>query len=108
VGRILAMRREELALEQTDIAKNVGVSQSTWSRIERGESAFTVDQLGKAARALGASPGQLLQQADDAAAGLAELNVIIEPERPSRSTETALTLIGAAVLGFLIAKALSK
>lgn len=102
------MRREELGFEQTDIARNVGVSQSTWSRIERGESAFTLDQLAKAARALGADPGHIVQQADEAVAGLAEMNVIVNPERPNRSAETALTLIGAAVLGFLIAKALSK
>lgn len=108
VGRILAMLREKHGMEQSDVADRVGLSQSTWSRIERGESAFTMEQLATVSSVFGTSPGHILRRADEAVAGLERMNIIVEPGRPIRTGNTALTLIGAAVLGFLIAKALSK
>ena len=44
----------------------VGVGQSTWSRIEKGQSALTVEQLAKAAGQLELQPHQLLAVVDGA------------------------------------------
>jgi len=108
LGRILREKRESLGLEQVEIAERIQISQPTWSRIERGEAAISLDQLVKAAKSFQMEPGELLSQADAAARGLRKLNYVVEDERGSKGHETALAVIGGAVLGFLIAKALSK
>jgi transcriptional regulator with XRE-family HTH domain len=66
VGSILAALRKQAApgLTQQQLADAVGVSISTWSRIETGETALTVEQLAMAANKLGTSPGALLGAAD--------------------------------------------
>ena len=108
VGRVLVEDRQKMSLEQTDIATRVGVSQSTWSRIERGESALTIDQLAKAASALDTSPNEILRRADHAADSLKNRGVMVSEGRSTDITETGLALIGAAALGMLIASILSK
>ncbi len=66
VGSILATLRkqEDPPLTQQQVADAVGVSVSTWSRIETGETALTVEQLAMAASTLGTSPGAILGAAD--------------------------------------------
>lgn len=64
VGCVLTLLRKELKATQSTIAEAVGVGVSTWSRIENGESALTVEQLALAAQALDVTPGLILQLAD--------------------------------------------
>ncbi len=108
VGRILAMLREQHGMEQSEIAQCVGLSQSTWSRIERGESAFTIEQLATAAAAFNTLPSRILEQSDSATAALEKMNVVVDAERPNRDGSMVLTIVGVAALGFLIARALSR
>lgn len=107
VGRIIAMQREQRGLEQSDIATEVGLSQSTWSRIETGQSALTIEQLAMAAKKLGTLPGQILGQADEVTSKLGAMNVTVEPSRPSRS-DAVVAMIAVAVLTILIMKLMSK
>ena len=46
---------------QGKMAESVGVGQSTWSRLENGASALTVEQLAAAAAVLGARPSASLR-----------------------------------------------
>jgi transcriptional regulator with XRE-family HTH domain len=109
LGRILARIRERQGLDQTKIAQSLGVSQPTWSRFERGETPMTVSMLSRAAQALGTSPSAILAEVDEANRGLAGMGVRVDPDPPSRSnSETALLVIGGALLSILIAKALAK
>ena len=71
VGAYLAAKRNELKLSQGALAEKVGLTASTWSRIESGESALTIEQLAQAAQALSMTPGALLCTID---AITAELN----------------------------------
>lgn len=64
VGAVLAARRRELRLRQSSIASSVGLNVSTWSRIENGETALTIEQLAVAAEALGLPPSVLLRAVD--------------------------------------------
>ncbi len=66
VGSILAALRKQAdpPLTQQQIAEAGGLSVSTWSRIETGETALTVEQLAMAANKLGTSPGAILGAAD--------------------------------------------
>ncbi len=108
VGRILAGSRETRGLEQAEVARGVGVSQSTWSRIERGESALTVDQLARATAALATTPAQILAEADEAAANLGEMGITVRSDRNSKARARAMALLSGAVLSLAVARALSK
>lgn len=63
VGLALRAIRKNLELDQTAIATAVGVTQSTWSRIENGESALNIDQLEAAAIALDVEPEEIFDLA---------------------------------------------
>ena len=66
VGQVLSNLRKNINVDQSEFAEIIGVTQSTWSRIERGSSAFTIEQLADAAdhlkkqRATGQSNGSSL------------------------------------------------
>ena len=66
VGNIIASLRKERSIGQAEFSAMVGVGQSTWSRIEKGQSALTVEQLAKAAGQLELQPHQLLAVVDGA------------------------------------------
>ena len=65
LGRLIAMKRRQKQIDQGELAHHVGVSSSTWSRIEAGLSALSIDQLAKAAEKLGSPVGELTAEADD-------------------------------------------
>ena len=52
--------RKERGISQRDLARALGMAQSTLSRIERGERRLGVDQLIAIARALGVSPSDMI------------------------------------------------
>ena len=108
VGRILVSARKDAGLEQAQLARQVGMSQSTWSRIERGESALTVEQLAKAATALGTTVGRILTDADRATKGLEKQGVEVFLTRPKDTAKTALAVIGIAALALLVAQIIKK
>lgn len=57
--RIRAVRKER-GVSQRELARALGVSQSTLSRIERGERRVSVDRLVAIARALGVRPSDMM------------------------------------------------
>ena len=52
--------RKGRGISQRDLARALGMAQSTLSRIERGERRVSVDRLIAIARALGVSPADML------------------------------------------------
>ena len=70
VGNVLAQLRKEKGIGQAEFGALVGIGQSTWSRIEKGESALTIEQLAKAAHHLEFQPHELLAVVDGARANL--------------------------------------
>ena len=64
VGRVLAELRKESGLNQGDVADAVGVGQAAWSKIERGDSALTIEQLYAAARRLELNASDVLRYAE--------------------------------------------
>lgn len=65
VGAALAKLRREAGKTGAACAAEMGLTGSTWSRIERGQSALSIDQLHRAAHVLGCSPSAVLALADD-------------------------------------------
>lgn len=64
LGRIITRARKQAGVDQISMALSVGVTQSTWSRIERGESTMNVDQLFQVSRALEVSLDHLMSDAE--------------------------------------------
>lgn len=103
VGSVLVKLRNQLGVHQGDLAQAVGVTQATWSRIENGSSALTIEQMGMAAPRLNMLPSQILVLADQAVEQLRKRGVHVEPTRNSVTLDSGTALIGAAALGALIA-----
>ena len=110
LGRLIAQKRQEKQMDQGEMADAVGVSRSTWSRIEAGESALNMDQLAKAANKLGLSLGALMVEADEIADELRKQDVEVLDGRDQTSTakfgKTAaatVAFLGGAVLGGIVA-----
>ncbi|MCG8094860.1 MAG: helix-turn-helix domain-containing protein [Candidatus Thiodiazotropha endolucinida] len=102
VGGVLVKLRTQQDIRQGDLAQAVGVTQATWSRIENGSSALTIDQVGMAAARLGMLPSQILALADQAVEQIRQRGVHVEPTRSAANIDSGMALIGAAALGALI------
>lgn len=107
-GRILVNLRKGGGIGQYELAEALGITQPTLSRVERGESALTVDQLAKAARKLGIKPSKILDLADTAVEDISAQGINVQYDRARSGVDTGLVLIGVAALGVLIAAVLSK
>jgi transcriptional regulator with XRE-family HTH domain len=53
LGVVLSNLRKSRNIEQGEMAKRMGLSQPSYSRLEGGKSAFSVDQMYQAAEAIG-------------------------------------------------------
>jgi len=102
VGQSLAWARQMAGLDQSALAQHVGVGQSTWSKIERGESALNVEQLERAATRLGTTPSQILNTADVGAAQLRHQGIHIASSKLDAVSPT-MAVLSIAVLALLIA-----
>lgn len=107
-GRVLLEKRRTAGKEQEDVAEAVGVSQSTYSRIERGDVSVTLDMLSRLAAFYGAAPSTLVGDADQAANALRNMGVEVLSDRSTRDGEMMLALLGGAALAALITAALAK
>lgn len=115
LGWVIASARQarQPPLSQMALAAAVGLTQSAWSRIERGENALNMTQLRKAARELGMSAVRLLDEAERTAADLRRAGVEVLEERPAkpargRGGKAALALAAGAALTGLVIGALRK
>jgi len=77
IGRVIVKFRKEPGVDQAALAKGVGVTQSTWSRIERGESSLSIGQLAKAAEHLCVNPSTILLEVESAVKELRNQGVIV-------------------------------
>lgn len=106
VGAVIANQREILDVSQAQLAEAVGIGQPAWSRIEKGESALTIDQLARAASKLNSSPSELLLMADRTVMEMKEQELKVSYEKPQRKSNaaknTGLLLLGGAALATLI------
>lgn len=60
LGTVISSERKKMNISQSELANKLGVTASTLSRIENGESAMTIDQLHVVSEALGMKPHELL------------------------------------------------
>lgn len=106
VGGVLKQLRVLRQLDQAALAHAVGVAQPTWSRIENGTIAITIEQLGFVAPQLGVSPSEILRRADVAAENFIKQGIQVTPRRSNPSGldgEGLAFLKGAAIVALLAA-----
>lgn len=108
VARVVGQLRQARNIDQKQFAENIGVSASTWSRAESGQSGLSLDQLAGAARALGTTPAQILAYADNVAVQLKRKGVTVLAGREASQDDQNFAYLGAAALGALVAAILSK
>lgn len=99
IGQVVLQHRKAARLDQATLAQALGISQSAYSRLEKGESAMTLPQLRALAMRLGSSPGQLTLEADRLEARLRLSGVTISEEKGNQPGAFLLALgILAAIL----------
>lgn len=108
LGAVLRHLRKTNGLEQQPVSEAAGVTQSTWSRIERGDTAITVDQLARAASCLNTKPEKILILVDQSVKAIQKQGVKVEVKRKTEGISPGLILIGVAALAALIAVIFSK
>lgn len=109
LGVVLANLRKVKGIEQGEMARKMGVSQASYSRLESGKSSFSVDQLYLAAQALEIDGAELTHRLNKA---VQQLNVngvpVIAPLRgnATKANESGVDpgsmLMGAGLAALLI------
>jgi transcriptional regulator with XRE-family HTH domain len=111
LGRVLASLRERRGLSQGQLAAAAGITQSTLSRMERGQAQPDAFTLKKLAEALGVSVADLTAWVDKALerSRQATIGAIGEAPKPASKPwwQEALKVAGAAGLAGLVAFAVS-
>lgn len=110
VAQLLNQKREDLNIGQSSFLERARLSQSSWSRINRGLSYFTLEELRVACGAVSTDMNNLLRDANKAAELLPnEENInILDSVKSSDNKFVLPTIIAGAVLGFLIFRLLKK
>lgn len=99
VGEVIALHRKEHGLNQFELAKRLGMSQSAWSRVEKGLSNLTLEQLSKVSRVLGLLPNEIISKADQARKELEASGVSVAE---NKSDAIGWLLLGAAAIALVI------
>lgn len=61
LGVVLTNLRKQKAIEQGAMAQLMGLSQASYSRLESGKSAFNIDQMYQAAKALNVDSTKIIE-----------------------------------------------
>jgi len=117
--QLLVRKMEANGMTQKEFFEKSGISQATWSRINRGQSALTTEDLHAAAQTLGSSLSELMDKADLVSKRLPEMDVeLVEVSKkprgpkakkaePTSNAATVITaVIATAALAFLISRIL--
>jgi len=65
VGRVIRLQREAHGIKLREFAKKMKLGISGWSRVETGDTVMTIEQLKRAADALGIQSAVIVRMADD-------------------------------------------
>ncbi len=110
VAQLLENERKGRGLKQGEFLEKARITQSSWSRINRGIGHFTLEETRSACIALGVSMDVVLANANEASEKLPEEEgvEILESLKGSENTAALPKIIAGAALGYLIIRLLSK
>lgn len=99
VGAVLRGRREFLKLEQADMAAQLGLTQSSYSRMENGKTSLTLVQLSGIAPILKFSSSEFLKHVEKIRSDMERQGISVSPEKePIISEGITNILLGTALL----------
>jgi len=101
LGKVIEHRRKQLGLHQGPLAHALGITQSGYSRLEKGQSSMSVVQLQTVATLLRRGPADLLADTDRFAGELRAQGTDILADRQNSSAAALLVALG--ILAALIA-----
>ena len=111
LGRLIVQKRQEKYIDQDEMARHVGVSRSTWSRIETGTSALNMDQLARVANKLEIPLSELIRDTETIIEELKNQDVKVHDSRDQVSSKSGslapVVFLGGAVLGGIVAALLA-
>ena len=108
LGQVLKRLREHRGLNQAQMARELEITQSYWSKIEQGAVDVPTSLLRASCSALGVTQSQLLSQVDEVCRQAEERGVKILDRGETKKTSDWLPLLGMAAVARLIGLALSK
>ncbi|WP_167276218.1 helix-turn-helix domain-containing protein [Pantoea sp. Tr-811] len=103
-GTVVAELRasREPAATQSDIAQHMGLAISTWSRIERGESALTLEQMVRVSTFLGIPLSEILRTCEEILGKLHEQGITVALNRDTLTeAEGVVSLNNSQLLALL-------
>lgn len=101
IGQVLKRARVQKNIQQSDIAAQLGLTQSAYSRLESGDSTLNVWQLRQVAHCLQRTTSSLLQEVEALENELQAQGVAVVAEK---KTNPAAALIGIALLLAIFAR----
>lgn len=107
IGRILEHERKKLGFDQGDVANKLGLTQSAWSRIERGQSGLSMEHLIKISEILNTKPHKIIANADQASEQLEHDGITVHPNVLTNS-DKVIAALSLAALGVMILAILKK
>ncbi len=107
LGVVLTNARKQQGMEQGEMASRMGLSQASYSRLEGGKSAFSLDQLYMAAEALGLNPEVITSRLNNTVTELRTSGVDVLPLIRGNATGAKKgnevgALVAGAALGALV------
>ncbi len=107
LGVVLTNARKQQGLEQAEMASRMGLSQASYSRLEGGKSAFSLDQLYMAAEALQLNPDVVVSRLNNTvtelrASGVDVLPLIRGNATGAKQGNEVGALVAGAALGALV------
>ncbi len=104
LGQVVVAARKGRNLTQGEAAHAAGLLQSGLSRLERGETTFTIGQLRRVAGALGTHASDIVLAAEDGERALAKQGIqVLEETPPDKESSKVLWLEPAQVEQVLVA-----
>ena len=114
LGALLYLRRRDSGIDQSEMARRMGLSQASYSRLEGGKSTFSIDQIFQAADALRIDNKTLLDSLSQRVEDLRSEGVLVVTHQrastkgASESKSDLGTFIAGAALGALVASIISS
>ena len=102
VGTVIARLRRLANLQQAVLAAQVGVNQSSWSKIERGETAISVEYLAMLAPVLKVRPAEVLAAVDRTVAHAEAQGIVVLAFRGDLSAEALQGQLSSRALVALV------
>ena len=110
ITQLLNDHRDADGMSLSDFLTTSGLSQSTWSRISRGISHFSIEELRATCNALSLDLSEIIKTADRLARDLPEAEGVnvLDNLKGTENKSILPTIIAGAALAFLISRTLKK